>query len=240
MIDVITFDLWNTIIDNKSYKNVRVKILQDSLTQKGLNINLNDIERTYEETFHRFSYNSELNEHRHIYNRNRLENFFKSYNLDIFSLETKKLINTFESYMLNDPPTLKEDAYEVLHELSKTYKIGLISDTGVTPGRIIKKMFQNYGVLKFFSATIFSDEVGYYKPNPIIFNIALKTIGGAAENAVHIGDLLETDIKGANDAGMHTVWIKNNYNAKKNEIKPDYIINNLSELLSCIDQINKI
>jgi len=240
MLEIITFDLWNTIIHNKSYKNVRVKILQDFLTQKGRTINLNDIEGTYEEIFHRFSYNSELNEHRHIYNKNRLENFFKSFNLDITSLEIKKLIKTFESYMLTDPPTLKEGAHEVLYHLSKTYKIGLISDTGVTPGRIIKKMLQNHGILKFFKATIFSDEVGYYKLNPIMFNIALKKLNGTPEKAVHIGDLLETDIKGARNAGMYTVWIKNNYNLKKNEIKPNYIINNLFELFKCIDQINKI
>jgi len=240
MIEIITFDLWNTILHNKSYKNVRVKILQDFLTQKGLAINLNDIERTYEETFHRFNYNSELNEHRHIYNRKRLEKFFKSYNLDISSLEIKKLTKTFEGYMLNDPPTLKEGAHEVLYHLSKTYKIGLISDTGVTPGHIIKKMLQNHGILNFFKATIFSDEVGYYKPNPIIFNIAIKKLNGTPEKAVHIGDKLETDIKGARNAGMYTVWIKNNNPTEKYEIKPDYIINNLFELFKCIDQINKI
>lgn len=239
MIEVITFDLWNTLIHNKSYKNVRLKFLQEFLENKGINNNLSEIDIKYEDTFHRFNYDSQLDKHQHIYNKHRLENFFKSYGLNINSLEMKKLTKNLERNMLGDPPLLKEGAYEVLKSLSSEYKVGLISDTGVTPGKIIKKVLENYDILKFFNVTIFSDEVGYYKPNPIIFDITLKKLRGTPEKAVHVGDLLETDIKGAKNIGMYAIWIKNNYYGNEKEINPDFTISSLFEVPNCIDEINQ-
>ena len=46
----------------------------------------------------------------------------------------------------------------------------------------------------------------YRKPHPRIFEIALNLIGVPAARTLFIGDLLKTDIRGAKNAGMHTVW----------------------------------
>ncbi|GAI01605.1 unnamed protein product, partial [marine sediment metagenome] len=62
-----------------------------------------------------------------------------------------------------------------------------------------------HNVLKYFCCTIFSDEIGRNKPNPIVFRQALKKLEVKATEAVHVGDLPETDIAGAKAVGMKTV-----------------------------------
>lgn len=83
---------------------------------------------------------------------------------------------------------------------------------------------------KFFAQIVISGEVGVGKPDPEIFNIALKRIGIKPDQAVMAGNNLETDIKGANEAGMKSVWLNRKKERNKTSIKPDYEINNLNEL----------
>ena len=61
-------------------------------------------------------------------------------------------------------------------------------------------------ILHFFDKVITSESVGVKKPNPIIFNHALKITEASAEKSVMIGDNLEADIEGAQRIGMHTIF----------------------------------
>ena len=61
------------------------------------------------------------------------------------------------------------------------------------------------GLDRFLSATVFSSEVGWRKPDARIFTAALKRLGVEAEEAVFVGDRLRDDIAGARAVGMRTV-----------------------------------
>lgn len=52
-----------------------------------------------------------------------------------------------------------------------------------------------------------STAVGVAKPDPGIFKIALDAVGVAPENAVHVGDTVEADVKGALAAGVTPLHI---------------------------------
>jgi putative hydrolase of the HAD superfamily len=49
-----------------------------------------------------------------------------------------------------------------------------------------------------------------------------------------IGDRLETDILGAQNAGIDSCWFNPNREENKNDIKPNYEIQKLSEILNII------
>jgi len=49
--------------------------------------------------------------------------------------------------------------------------------------------------------------VGYTKPHPEIFRIALREVGVEASEAVHVGDLYEADVMGARNAGMKGILV---------------------------------
>ncbi|MCK4286875.1 MAG: HAD family hydrolase, partial [Candidatus Lokiarchaeota archaeon] len=121
-----------------------------------------------------------------------------------------------------------------LEDLSPDYQIGLISNTGVTPGKIISKVLDEYGILQFFEATIYSDETGLFKPHPKMFEIPLTKLNCRPLNAIHVGDMLETDIKGAKDYKMHTIWVNDRNYPKSTEILPDFEIKQISDVIQII------
>jgi HAD superfamily hydrolase (TIGR01450 family) len=78
------------------------------------------------------------------------------------------------------------------------------------------------------------------KPYPIIYEFVLKKYKVKSEEAVMIGDKIETDVKGANEIGITSVLVKpliskRHFVAKREEggkeIKPTLRIKNLKELL---------
>ncbi len=72
--------------------------------------------------------------------------------------------------------------------------------------------------------------------SPIVFSKALEKLKVNPPEAMHIGDLLETDIAGANAIGMKTVWFnwKNKSKKSKTNVLPDYEIDKLSQLLQIL------
>jgi HAD superfamily hydrolase (TIGR01509 family) len=63
------------------------------------------------------------------------------------------------------------------------------------------------GIREPFDALVVSGDVGFLKPHPRIFEVALETLGVArAEDAVMVGNDVPCDITGAKRAGLRTIW----------------------------------
>lgn len=52
-----------------------------------------------------------------------------------------------------------------------------------------------------------SEDAKSYKPRKELFEFALNNTGLAAEEVLHIGDSLSSDIKGASAIGINAIWI---------------------------------
>ncbi len=52
-----------------------------------------------------------------------------------------------------------------------------------------------------------SEDAKSYKPRKELFEFALKSTGLSAEEVVHIGDSLSSDVKGASSVGINAIWI---------------------------------
>ena len=104
------------------------------------------------------------------------------------------------------PPTLNPCTENVLKNL-KT-KIGLISNTGRTPGKVLRTVLAQMGISEYFDATIFSNEVGYLKPHPGIFRKASELLGIPLSEILHVGDDSTCDVEGARAVGMQALHIK--------------------------------
>ncbi len=82
------------------------------------------------------------------------------------------------------------------------YRLGIISDTSLTTGRILRSFLEKDGLLDCFTALTFSDETGYPKPDRRMFESTLAELGADPAQAVHVGDTPRTDIAGAKALGM--------------------------------------
>ena len=84
------------------------------------------------------------------------------------------------------------------------YRLAVICNTGMAGGRVLREVLKRHGLFEFFDVTVFSNELGWAKPHPSIFGHTLEGLGGvAAAEALHVGDLEETDVEGARRAGLH-------------------------------------
>ena len=84
-------------------------------------------------------------------------------------------------------------------------RLGIVSNT-LVPAHCLDQHLTQEGLLEFFPVRVYSSQVRYRKPHPRIFQIALDLIGVPAARTLFIGDLLKTDVAGAKNAGMHTIW----------------------------------
>ena len=98
--------------------------------------------------------------------------------------------------------TLFPGAISILETLRPHYALHMITN-GFKDVQHFK--MKNSGLLPYFETVTDSSSVGKKKPDPEIFNHALKVGGVSSSEAVMIGDSLEADIEGALKVGMHAV-----------------------------------
>ena len=93
---------------------------------------------------------------------------------------------------------------DVLNELSQLgLRLAVVSNSD----GMLEEGLKGLGLRRFFDAVIDSEIVGYAKPDPRIFEVALHAIGTAAARTVHVGDMYFADIIGARRAGLHAVLL---------------------------------
>lgn len=125
-----------------------------------------------------------------------------------------------------------KDLDKVLSELKKRgYKLGLLSNGVKSWG---ERDFQTlcFDTKKYFSNVLFSQECGFMKPDIKVFALILYEMDSPAKETFFIGDDYETDIAGAKDAGMKTIFL-NRKGIKKFE-KADFEIKKLKEVLKIL------
>lgn len=84
-------------------------------------------------------------------------------------------------------------------------KTGLVANSWPDPARLLLEDVEAFGLAELFDVIVFSEAVGYRKPRPEIFLHALEQLGVEPENAMFVGDRLDTDVQGAAQVGMATV-----------------------------------
>lgn len=129
---------------------------------------------------------------------------------------------------------LYEDSKKCLETLSQKYKIGIIANQSLgTAERLREK-----GILQYIDLVVTSAEEGVKKPNPEIFNIALKRAKCLPNKAIMVGDRLDNDIAPAKKIGMKTIWVKQGFGGlssyQNNDEVPDLAVSNLMEIIKNI------
>jgi HAD superfamily hydrolase (TIGR01549 family) len=102
------------------------------------------------------------------------------------------------------PLVLYPDAEPTLARLrADGFSMGLISNAPADTGRVVEAL----GISKYLDTVVISGVVGYTKPHPEIFRIALRDAEVTPGEAVHVGDLYEADVVGAQNAGIEGILI---------------------------------
>ncbi len=120
-------------------------------------------------------------------------------------------------------------ALELLNQLKGTYKLGLL--TNGSPS-LQRHKIDLAKIEPYFDAIAISGEVKIGKPKPGIFTWLCDQAGVPVEEAVMVGNSLGRDIKGAQNAGMRSIWIDvpGAYGGDPKVIQGDVTIKELLEI----------
>lgn len=121
-------------------------------------------------------------------------------------------LNSFDSFfeelhaLFGEPSVwrLFPEVPEVLGALKKRgFILGLVSNWD---SRLLK-LCSGLGMDPYLDFKVISAVFGAAKPSPKIFEEALRKAGVKSHEALHVGDSLEDDIRGAHEAGIRAVWV---------------------------------
>src|SRR5262245_33414253 len=91
----------------------------------------------------------------------------------------------------------------LLRDLSHRYRLGIVSNFYGN----LSAVCNGAGLGPLFQTIVDSTVVGYLKPNPEIFHVALRELHVEPWQAVFVGDSLQRDMAGARAVGMAHVWL---------------------------------
>ncbi|PCJ47684.1 MAG: hypothetical protein COA74_11160 [Gammaproteobacteria bacterium] len=114
------------------------------------------------------------------------------------------------------------EAKNVLASLEKQFPLVALSNGNAC----IKSM----GIGQYFQFSVSPQDTGKAKPDPSMYLFACDKLDILPEQLLHIGDKLDSDIEGANNAGCRSIWF--NLDKNNTENSADAVIVNLQELLA--------
>jgi putative hydrolase of the HAD superfamily len=134
----------------------------------------------------------------------------------------------FVSSLQIDEPTL-----DALARVCRSMPVGLVSNYPC--GTSLRRSLAMLGIADRLDPVVISGEVGYCKPHPRLFQIALEGLGVAADAVLFVGDSWESDMVGAHAAGMATchhvgLAAPEDHEQRYASYRPDFTIRNLGEL----------
>lgn len=99
----------------------------------------------------------------------------------------------------------------------------------------------NGGVLAALEAVTGVKPISIGKPEPILYQQALKILGTSADNTIAIGDRLNTDILGAVNAGMRSLMVLTGVSSKQDidtvEYGPTWVFDDLVQVTEALRQL---
>ncbi len=99
---------------------------------------------------------------------------------------------------------------DVMPTLTHLRELGLILGLISNVDRDINPLYQELGLSAWLQVMVTSQEVGFNKPQPEIFQEALKQAGVKSSEAIYVGDQYQIDVVGANEAGMRGILLDRN------------------------------
>lgn len=218
MIKAIIFDLDNTLIDFMKMKRLSCEAAMDAMIKAGLKINK---EKGLKIMFQLYSqYGFEYQKIFQVFMKKvlgRIDYGIMASGIVAYRRVKEGLLYPYSNVV----PTL--------NKLKRKYKLAILSDAPKIQAwiRLAAMRIQDN-----FDMVVTFDETKSKKPSLKPFLYVLKKLRLRPEECLMVGDSLKRDIAPAKRLGFKTVFAKYGEDSEKADVKPDYIINDIKELLN--------
>lgn len=246
-IRAVTFDLWDTIVDDdsdeaersarglRSKRDERRHLVWQALGGAG-EIDLQTVVQAYDVADAAFNVvwkENHINWTLEQSMRVILNGLGRTLPGDVLG----RLIDDIGRMEVLIPPNAIDGIGAALAELATRYKLCIVSDSIVTPGTGLRQILENHGLKSHFSGFAFSDEVGHSKPHRSMFDSAARQLGVDVSEIVHIGDRDHNDIKGSHAIGAKAVLFTATRADDRDITTADAICDHPRELPAIIDEL---
>ncbi len=122
---------------------------------------------------------------------------------DLIPAGLAQIVGAVRDGALRFPPTLLPGAHHTLRTLRRHgLRLALVSNSGFSPGDAMRTVLDQLDIGRYFTAQIYSDETGAWKPDPRMFDEALFALGTGPSDTLFVGDRPAADIVGAQAFGI--------------------------------------
>ena len=120
-------------------------------------------------------------------------------------------------------------ALEAVEQIAARRPVAVVTNgiTAIQHSRMALSPLKDY-----LTEMVISEAVGISKPRPGIFKIALDRLGVKPRDALMVGDGLNSDIRGANNAGIDACWLNPTGKALPEGVHAEYQI---TDIRQCVD-----
>ncbi len=205
-ITALGFDLFETLVLVQHLRREEaVGRLTQSLTHSGVPVTDTGFLPVYRATARRFVEAAQHNGEE-THNRFWVSAALREFGHDIppddsrIAQAVERYFSAFVDYATPIPGTLA-----MLTQLKTRYRLGLVSNLTHAPAAW--RILETLGLAPFFDTIIVSGQIGYRKPHPKIFHALLADLGVSGAQTAFIGDNLEADVRGAQQAGIQPIWM---------------------------------
>jgi putative hydrolase of the HAD superfamily len=216
-IKAIIFDLDNTLIDFMRMKRLSCEASMDAMISAGLKIKKEDGMKILFGLY--FQYGLEYQKIFQVFLKKvlgRLDYGIMASGIVAYRRVKEGLLYSYPNVV----PTL--------NKLKKKYKLAILSDAPKIQAWIRLVAMQIQGK---FDLVVTFDETKSKKPSKKPFIYLLKKLNLRPEECLMVGDSLKRDIAPTKSLGFKTVFAKYGEDKEKAKVKPDYVINDIKELL---------
>jgi HAD superfamily hydrolase (TIGR01549 family) len=241
MIAAVTFDLWDTLVTDRDLvrrQALRATRLREMLAPLGVYPDDEELARAFARSWDNFDrvWNGE---HRTPTAAESTDVVLDTLGVDAPAGARVTITRLLEELVLEVPPVPVDDAVEVVAGLAAHYRLAVVSDTGLSPGRVLRRVLDRWGLLEHFGFLYFSDEGGMSKPDPRVFALVLDRLGARPDEAAHVGDIARTDIAGARRAGMRAVHFVGMNRSDAEGSTADIVIERLRDLPAALKKLSR-
>ena len=255
MLKAIAFDLWETLITDtpelsRQQERLRLTRMEEILAAHGFAALADRIEHAYRALWHRchdLYWSADLD----VPCRRQIEHFLDELQLDPSSFGEPVLEALEDAYAgaaLEILPKTVEGAGQLLDALkARGYRTGLISNTGRTPGSVLRSILDALELSPAIDVMVFSNEHGQCKPRASIFEELRRGLDVASSEILFVGDNLYVDVHGAQRCGMRGIHFDPPSRgtavappvAHGLEIVPDARVTRLGEVLDIVEAMSE-
>ena len=150
------------------------------------------------------------------------EKFDKTLRQELFAL-AEQLSEDF-LHLTTAHFSLLPGAEDLVRYLARKYPLTIVTNGFI---EVQYEKFEKSGLRDCFAHVVLSEEVGCQKPNPRIFEEALRLNGLQADEVVMVGDSWYSDIQGAINAGIDQIWVTEQ---QTEDSKSTYIVKSLEKI----------